>query len=1082
MAPKCPPGHIVEVSKLDCLLDGLYCEVPSQDSLPNRVYRLLRSENPVTWGQAFLCFRASLTDVAKCALAAADGRQARTWIITEEPYDDSPELAILWVPAADSESHAAFAARACDTGTDAAAAGIGGGTAAATAAASAAEGPPLEGRWLARPSGLTDAWKDRQAVSCRPVDLKEVSSRRDTKSAISKLTQEPRRYTRFRISYKSCPSVKCHDDGAGTEWGFPSEVRLYAHLCFFHRVAPQYYELSMKYYSQAVAEELDSRGESPDDILQKFTMDLERHNVPVPNRGPHRNRIQTVVERLGITLTRGAAETVVLEDIEGWPEDQRSQRHYSNSWRWFRKWVEVSVVAEVILEGRELTEQQAPPVIPSWHRVSGGSSVAASFAGASPSVFVDVEDEPPPGCTSFAQSSSATLSAPLARAAGTSGAISRGNVAAPPSTPSPRLSGGEPPPTKKAKRVPPKFVEDPFLAVCSLPQGVPKARPPGSAGCGGGGGGRRAPDTESDFRNVAWSLYRVSQQCPEAAEQVTDWEERSGPCTALIAAARQNARHSVLNDLISELTKEQLEHAWLWCYCGLGPRTQLLKALAAHRMRDEHGHVHAYREVLKRLLCAAASPSLTASAVDVADATDFLLLGRLPEVRLNLRGLTALAKRCFVTDPKMAGVAFGSRTQQDADGPAVTTCMYGSLLGNLLAREPSFVDQKSLPGICVHLDYLQSETATPWFLRAALGCGLCWTADVKTAYGRLTSVRCLAKFREDWKNLQDHGLTQAQSTGLLTAAETAAARAWREARPCGSSSSSNSSTATTSAGSTASSAKSAPVPLTPAAAAVPSQVTTPSPAAPALSEHTPSRLLVSGAAEQRQGRSIKELNDTGTGDTLEAFIVYRRELTASTGPGLSLLVSDDSGKIQIKFWSAAAVQQMQHSALHPGAKVRFQGFDLKDMSEQEARFAPPGRQRLLQYQQADRVRLTVLRDPPASLGASTAVQHVELVHLREASVYASGYRVTLPATYVAEVEDLQEHKTSKSRSVWLSEGPEDASERLRWVLWNSFAEKYGKKQLQDRWVIIRGALLKDFLGRRELSGCYFSDGVAFLGG
>jgi len=156
-----------------------------------------------------------------------------------------------------------------------------------------------------------------------------------------------------------------------------------------------------------------------------------------------------------------------------------------------------------------------------------------------------------------------------------------------------------------------------------------------------------------------------------------------------------------------------------------------------------------------------------------------------------------------------------------------------------------------------------------------------------------------------------------------------------------------------------------------------------------------------------------------------------------SGNSFHIGLRDGSGKINAKFWNAAAKKFMEHPALKRGARVHLEGFRVKRLTESDIQkcFAPPGQRYELVFDDA------TLRD--AKVVEMQAAQRQPPISLADLARKDIGEQVDVSAS-VLEVRSAEQVLI---RGEWLScrtivLGTSDGgSTKCHWVLWRHLAEK-----------------------------------------
>jgi len=440
-----------------------------------------------------------------------------------------------------------------------------------------------------------------------------------------------------------------------------------------------------------------------------------------------------------------------------------------------------------------------------------------------------------------------------------------------------------------------------------------------------------------------------------------------------------------------------------------------------------------FGSVLKRLLAIAQSPS--GSPLDVARALDYILLARTSCERCCLRDLLPLAKRAF-TSPQLLHEEKWRPLQQLASfGAVLATALRGSLgLEAAIAPLVSSVSDQVLAS---------ALTWPEWSLRVALLSGIMWNIDARTAYDKLMYLKPPGGVAEleNHRNLQTHALHKAKEAGL----------------------------------------DSPPAPR-PAAVSLASEPTLAASAAntDARSESQPMSSSMRSASQGASNHTVAEARASPTAsmelaapkirdaDVLKANVVQgklRAKVEHRTGGGFHLVVGDETGEIQIKFWQEAATSFKDDARLCVGAVMRFWGFTYKVLQGKDLYYAPAGRAHSLNFNRKAQVSLEVLEHGLPS--GPLPVKH--------ALSLEAGSRFDLRA-WVTDVEDMEmittrTGETTERRILSVSDTPDKTSRTMRWTLWGPAAISWGKQEVDRKRILGRGVRVTSFLSEKQLSGC-----------
>mmetsp|Transcript_34797 Transcript_34797/g.63363 ORF Transcript_34797/g.63363 Transcript_34797/m.63363 type:complete len:1009 (+) Transcript_34797:70-3096(+) len=905
--------------------------------------------------------------------------------------------------------------------------------------------------------------EDGQELSVAARALSDLS--KDARKEAKAVFREPLKLTPFRSACEYCPKL-CGNTKA-SDWGLDSEASLYAHVCLFHRGSSQYYDMHRKYWDEVTAEHVLGR-EGEQDLFHQFERFMHKHEYEKKTTthtvGKHVKNLQYIVDNLSVQLTRQLAEDPEsFEEIKTWQKEITSKGHLSTSLRWFKKFVEVSVVEEVLAARDEDFEPDA--VTEMQRKVSTMSTPETGCKGT-------VADVPPAKRAKMAKSQSEEVLAtgdedlePEAVAADikvdrkVSGQAKR----------SKRRSVGEKwkglldlSHAAPVRRV--AVAADPYAAILQLQDRVSQPRQSTSAPrvqtC------TREPQ-EPEPAALAEFFGLVASGDRKVAESLAAWEEKTGPCKEALAQDGSTA-----GDLAS-MGEEDLEHAWLWAYCGVRDRTVLLKSLAA---------LSPERFIIK-LLSVAKSPNK--APIDVLHCmTD--VIGAAGEERITFKLLEKSAQKLFkcsnassfLNNPKLPW--------------STKLAVFGAVLGEYMASWPSAAEDISTWWVSFskHVAELPLQL---WYFAVSFASGFCWNYNEKEAHQQLLGLNSSSSgsLRSDFEHLQQHAFRQAETmrggslpqrppqevheaapqevqkqfselqasplqaqdlhaveeTSQLTAeqlkrieqnklAAMAKKRLRQERERAGSAQ----------AGTSELGPRPVATPMLEAAPAVP-------------------------AAQNAQ--VDQAVRDIGTGTATSIKVTVDRRCDHRTGGGFHIRVKDATGSIDLKFFGESADAFRANDALFPGAHVRLRGFRVCELSKDQIHFAPPGRKHDLR---CDPKRFLIEKlQEPTSRSASQALE------LQEAVSKANDERVNISSAWVREVGDLEwkETKTGKTmalRVIWLASSKAGV-DRIRWTLWNAPAEQYGEKQLLQQRVAIHGAKVKHFRNNQELTGCWRDGGI-----
>merc|ERR1712232_896590 len=203
-------------------------------------------------------------------------------------------------------------------------------------------------------------------------------------------------------------------------------------------------------------------------------------------------------------------------------------------------------------------------------------------------------------------------------------------------------------------------------------------------------------------------------------------------------------------------------------------------------------------------------------------------------------------------------------------------------------------------------------------------------------------------------------------------------------------------------------------------------------------------------------------------DVLKANVVQgklRAKVEHRTGGGFHLVVGDETGEIQIKFWQEAATSFKDDARLCVGAVMRFWGFTCKVMQGKDLYYAPAGRAHSLNFNHKSQVSLEVVEHGLPS--GPIPVKHAQSLE--------AGSRFDLRAC-VVEVEDIEmittrTGETTERRILLVSDTPDKIGCAMRWTLWGPAAITWGKQEVYRKMVLGRGVRVTSFMSGKQLTGC-----------
>lgn len=893
-------------------------------------------------------------------------------------------------------------------------------------AAAVARNPPLQA-WEGQEWHLEGSDGGLQ-IQKRTLNQLSKDARREAKEVF----RNPLALTQHRA--QDCPTG-CNDKTCKT-WGCANALDLYAHLCLFHRRSPQYYELHERYWNESVAEALRDREETSEELLHKFADFMKKHGYEKKTQTmkvkDHERHLKKVEELVQQKLSRQLPEDDnVFETIKGTQEDISSHGHYSTSLRWFRKWVEISVIEEVLALGEDVVVTEPTPVaLPAKRRRTeqkdeldlGGEDVKRNKVSEAKDPF-----------WAILQLDSARVRCPREGAATAK-----------------RSSGAQRNSTKRLDG------EEEEVVVSRLSK---------------------------------W-YGQISEGNLEVAKNIASRVEKIGEKTGLTMVLRKGQLfHDKVNEEIldqawlwsyagtsdrSSVLKTLCGHSLNRWGLSEGFNYLLKRLLCVARSPN--------RSPVDILECAQLITTVQDATLRVNFKQFEKLAGKV--FRLKLKSLRSEDRAVSV---KL--LHFGSWLAQSMrDWPdterAVTfwwsnfsnveqstllewyhrCCFATGFVWNFCPNqapemmEPFLANQLASDDHRSDLRNLQ-RLAAQAFKKAQSSGALGRQLPVPQP-GRDEQRGSLQDAQDAPVAMEVEQVEQVEDANdVKTVNETAPAPA---APPIPSLSSEAAQRAAT-------------IQRNKAAALerkrLRQQHSNPDPAPAAVQQPAASAEArpVARPLPAIRDQTIDELDKNGRDLPIVGQIQFRSD--HKTGTGFHVRVSDKTGAIDVKFFEAAANAFRAHPALVKGATVRISGFKLFEVKGRALDFAPAGRRHELRCNPSKHGKVELLGAPGAK---------AEALQLAEALRRPDGTIVTIARATVSAVEELEEKQvpsgeTRPFRVVWLvaDDGP------VRWSLWNEVAVKYGPKQLMGQNVKIKGTKVKLFRVK-ELTGCWRDNGIEIL--
>jgi len=948
---------------------------------------------------------------------------------------------------------------------------------------------------------ISDWWQqsDAQAGSARAqlqVAAKTVrdlstDARREAKA----IFKEPKKFTKYRSTCSTCPS-QCNNSAA-RDWGLHDESALYAHIILFHRSSQEYYEINRKYWDEALAQELRVRPEH--DLYSQFERFMHKHGyekkTTTQTVEKHAKFLRYICNKLEMPLTREMPENPdVFHQISTWPEEITSKGHYSVSLRWFKKFVEISVVEEVLAAH--------PDEAIEWNARPGSSETSKP----------DEERSAPPIKKAKMEKSTADSALEF----DWQEVFKSSSVADAACSDLSHISIGAS--VKKVAQAP-----DPYTAILQLNDRVlePRLGPSTQQSSRAHRSIQAVPEPAPEPAPLSQLFGRVADGDRSVAESIAAWEETAGPCKLALKQMCHESRQPMLHSICSE----DREHLWLWAYCGVRDRTSVLKSLIM--LRPEEG-------LLIKLLSVAKSPHV--APLDLLASMEAVFETIIVPERIDWKYLQVSAKKSFKTGNVCS---FLSKQMPWSAKLAV----FGAVLGERLSNWPGTAKEVTLWWDSF-LERVKDAPLQEWYFRASFATGFYWSFDQRDAYQRLTELSatsgsCNSSQRSDFDNLQKHAslklgssnsninrnskiMNNSNSNDIINIDDDDAESAASAARALGSKESNENNSEVAEVASkglqltaeqrsrieanrlaalarkrqASTLATSAPYPeaVVQKPKVEPRPVATP--CASEVAQRTPELQSATGidtsiqepgkvearpvvaapcASEQPTNvdTSIKELDNHVAASCVKGRVEFRCD--HKTGGGFHLRLQDPTGSIDVKFFEESANAFRAHEALCKGAVVRLRGFSIHPLSTRQLEYAPPGRSHELRCRDPRVFSVEKLQEPTIQTSA------MQPLGLLEALSKPHLTRVNVRSAWVVEVDAMEWRKTTNGqtmafRVVWLAQDSKGV-ERVRWTLWNSPAEQYGQKQLLKQSIAISGATVKVFRNNRELTGCWKEGGI-----
>ena len=861
-------------------------------------------------------------------------------------------------------------------------------------------------------------------------DLKDLS--KDARREAKAVFKEPLPLTPFRAQEcpTSCKTTECKT------WGCKTELDLYAHLCLHHRKSNQYYQMHQRLWNERMAEALREREESTEELLRKFEIFMERHGYEKKTTSlkvkDHVRHLQTVVQLLSKPLSRRLTEDEEnFQRIKETREDTVSHGHYSTSLRWFRKWVEIAVIEEILAspEGHTLDTLKdvspetvpPPPVAPPAKR----QRVSAATSSPKEPLPMDMMD----------MDTYVKVKGKVAEAKDTFWAILQLD-AAPVTCPRPRKMA-EPvgdSPRKSRKRS--------TTVEMALP---------------------RNEDQEEKSKLSKW-YAKIAEGSLADAQEIAFKVEK-------MLESKGNGHVLKGFDLKLDISLDILDCVWLWSYAGTSDHSEVVKSLCQNCLQRMDA-TEALNYLVKRLLVVARSPHR--APTDLLHSVQLICASG--SARVNFTPLEKLAKKRFA-------VRLHQLRKPDTE-MSVKLVYLGCFLAQSMSNWSCSHDAVALWWASFSKD---QSSLHEWFHRFCFASGFLWNFCPHKAGTMMQAfINCVwltPAQRTDVLNLQKWAAIPApveapapvevpapvEALGSLEDPETSKQDAAGQVG-CGDIKKSDAVTSSLTA------EQRATIEQNRAKAMERKRLRQQSsnPEVPSSLESAEVRPVATPMGDRKAAveQTVEELDKRGGEIPIIGQIQFRSD--HKTGGGFHVRVSDRTGAMDVKFFAEAAGSFRNHPALVKGAKVRLSGFKRCELIGKALEYAPPGRQHELRCDQVGRAKVELVE---------SAAEKVPALALKDALRKPDRSVVTIARAEVSKVEDLEEKQlwngaSHTLRIVWLA-GPDGIL--VRWTLWNDVAHQYGHKQLTGNAVKIQGAQVKVFRGQKELTGCWREGGIQILG-
>ncbi|CAE7469901.1 unnamed protein product [Symbiodinium natans] len=423
----------------------------------------------------------------------------------------------------------------------------------------------------------------RGSIVVKASELSQLPA--DARREAKAFFKDPIPFTRFRA--KDCPK-NCKQTRA-RDWGLDSVGSLYAHLCFYHWGCEQYHRLHRKHWKESVAEALRQREETAESLLSQFSACLRKHGYEqkavTTTVDDHTRRVQDAAAYLQRTVSRELPSEDAAEELRGWDKDKSRRGHYSVSFKWFAKWLEVNAMQEMLSGAVEWED------LPAKEESAPGATVSVA------------QLRRPPAKRGTEASSSSQPSSKRAKPAADDD------------------SDVELVETAEPARGTSKSQADPLRAILSRSMEV--LAPRTSQGGGASAGGK--PATE------------VSQRPPHRLAALYEVVRTGGQKAASGVAATVEAKGGGVELASFVANPKYWDDVWLWGYCGVRDREVVLSRMTTHYTTFAH--------LLLKLLAISRSPRRAPD--DLLPIFEKLCYSTPAGEQLTLKPLEKLARKGF---------------------------------------------------------------------------------------------------------------------------------------------------------------------------------------------------------------------------------------------------------------------------------------------------------------------------------------------------------------------------------------------------------------------------------------------------